>query len=1217
MTTSRRLIAILTLIVMMAVPLASHAIDQPSSSNTQPAQGGPGFAVRNEQTGTLNFLSLAGGQTVQSLTSAQGTINQIASQFGLPSGSQMSLTGTNRSPFGTVSYRYQQMHNGVPVIGGELILHTDRSGKASAVSGELAQNITLNTVPTISTATASQQAVGYVARGLGLNASSLRVSTPELMIYDSSLISPFVQPYELVWVMRVASNTGPESYLVLVNAQYNGIRLVIEQFHTALTPEQQAYLEQRQEENGNEPLVALPEDGPWTNPALLPNYNMTVNTYDSNDTPDTDGNGSSVLMCTTTQPNPPDQLSGPNSCDGTSTVTQANAAHYFVLQTLNTYDLHYGRNSIDNAGATVLSNVNYTPTAGQTFSNAGWDTEAQHMVFGNGDFFATDDIVGHELSHGVTNHGANLFYYYESGAINEANSDIMGEMLDQLNGIDSFGNPESAADRWLMGEDLGIGFIRDMADPTNIPPATGAASPDRMQSPYYYAPEGAYLNGIASDNGGVHYNNGVANKAAYLMVDGDTFNGYTISPLAPDPADAYILVGAIWYEQQFMLTTGSDYGVLYATLNTACQNLIGVPIPGTSETLSSADCNEVNEATLATEMNLEPAYDGYRPQLDPICVNIGASETVLYHDDISGGMTNFVSGAVVGVDLWKTRDDYSRDNTTALWSDHADNNDSWVATANEVALTGNTEYYLHFWHAYGFDDDTIFGLPYAWDGGVLEYSIDNGASWLDMGSMFHSGKGYNGVIDDLFGSNPLLGREAFIYDSHGYVASRFDISSLAGENVRFRWRYGTNFLAGDLAWVIDDISVLGCTGGTVPTDTPVPPSDTPAPPTDTPIPPTDTPVPPTDTPVSPTDTPIPPTDTPVPPTDTPVPPTDTPIPPTDTPGTTISLVASAQCVGPNLEITITAGDSPFNILASTAPPGNSPFFNVPVGVYVSNGPGLWTNVRVIEQSGNQQIAALGNFTCTDATNTPVPPTDTPVPGTDTPIPPTDTPAPPTDTPSSPIDTPVPPGLVASGTCNGEQLEITISSGEAPFTITATAGINMPVLGVNLGTTVITGPEKWDNVRVVETSGNFEEVSLGTFKCNPDEVPVPLTPPHLSRLTDTTPTFTWTSIPDSNNYRVWVFDDANPSLRTVDIRQNSGGPTQLTLNQSLAIGRYFWRVRGRVNRIWSAWSIRFTFFIDPPAVAPPPPNSHNAPVPTIGAPPGDVTPTALPAPPNSR
>jgi hypothetical protein len=183
---------------------------------------------------------------------------------------------------------------------------------------------------------------------------------------------------------------------------------------------------------------------------------------------------------------------------------------------------------------------------------------------------------------------------------------------------------------------------------------------------------------------------------------------------------------------------------------------------------------------------------------------------------------------------------------------------------------------------------------------------------------------------------------------------------------------------------------------------------------------------------------------------------------------------------------------------------------------------------------------------------------------------------------------------------------------------------MPVLGVNFGTTLITGPEKWDNVAVSETTGNLESVNVGTFRCRPDEVPVPLMPPHRARITDTTPTFTWTGIPDANNYRVWVFDDADPSLRTVDIRQNSGGPTQLTLNQSLAVDRYFWRVRGRVNRVWSGWSIRFTLFIDPPAVAPPPPNSHDAPAPTIalpaptiGAPSGDVTPTALPAPPNSR
>lgn len=332
-------------------------------------------------------------------------------------------------------------------------------------------------------------------------------------------------------------------------------------------------------------------------------------------------------------------------------------------------------------------------------------------------------------------------------------------------------------------------------------------------------------------------------------------------------------------------------------------------------------------------------------------------------------------------------------------------------------------------------------------------------------------------------------------------------------------------------------------------------------------------------------------------------PSETPIPPTETP--TTSLVASAECVGPDLEVAIAAGDGPFDILASSAPPGNTPYNNVPAGVYTSTGPGTWTNVRVIEQSSDFETANLGNFTCNVPTDTPVPPTDTSIPPTDTPVPPTDTLVPPTDTPVPPTDTSIPPtdtsipptdiptsSLDATAVCNGPNLEVTIVSGDAPFIISASAGVNMPVAGVGLGTTVINGPEKWDNVTVTETSGE-EIVNLGQFRCRSDERPVPLTPQHRSHTTDTTPTFSWTGITNANNYRVFIFDDPDPLGRTVDIRQNSGGPTMLTLSTPLPTKRLFWRVRGRQNRIWSLWSIRFTLFVDPVA-----PLSGQAPIPTI-------------------
>jgi len=68
--------------------------------------------------------------------------------------------------------------------------------------------------------------------------------------------------------------------------------------------------------------------------------------------------------------------------------------------------------------------------------------------------------VAHELTHGLTEHTANLFYWYQSGAINESMSDVFGELIDLATGSD-----DTPANRWLIGEDLAGGYLRDMADP--------------------------------------------------------------------------------------------------------------------------------------------------------------------------------------------------------------------------------------------------------------------------------------------------------------------------------------------------------------------------------------------------------------------------------------------------------------------------------------------------------------------------------------------------------------------------------------------------------------------------------------------------------------------------------------------------------------------------------------------------------------------------------
>ena len=142
------------------------------------------------------------------------------------------------------------------------------------------------------------------------------------------------------------------------------------------------------------------------------------------------------------------------------------------------------------------------------------------MTYGNG-FAAADDVVAHELSHGVTENASNLVYSSQSGALNESFSDIFGEAVDLTN----TGGNDGKGVRWDMGEDIpGIGAIRDMMDPTRF------GDPDRTNSSYYYCGTGDY--------GGVHTNSGVPNKAFALMVDGGNFNGYNVSAIGMTAAAA-------------------------------------------------------------------------------------------------------------------------------------------------------------------------------------------------------------------------------------------------------------------------------------------------------------------------------------------------------------------------------------------------------------------------------------------------------------------------------------------------------------------------------------------------------------------------------------------------------------------------------------------------------------------------------------------------------
>jgi Zn-dependent metalloprotease len=176
-----------------------------------------------------------------------------------------------------------------------------------------------------------------------------------------------------------------------------------------------------------------------------------------------------------------------------------------------TYDLYfkvYGRNSIDERGMRLDSTVHY----GRKYDNAFWN--GQQMVYGDGDgelfnrFTIAIDVIGHELTHGVTEYEAGLEYQDQSGALNESFSDVFGSLVKQY----KRGQTAKTAD-WLIGKGLlapGVKgrALRSMKEP-------GSAYDDDVLGK---DPQPGHMKEYVKtqdDNGGVHINSGIPNRAFY------------------------------------------------------------------------------------------------------------------------------------------------------------------------------------------------------------------------------------------------------------------------------------------------------------------------------------------------------------------------------------------------------------------------------------------------------------------------------------------------------------------------------------------------------------------------------------------------------------------------------------------------------------------------------------------------------------------------------
>lgn len=723
--------------VLHADPV-KEALVRDAHQQMEAAAGGAVSITISPSTGVATFVAASTSNPIPTLAPVNATPTQRAQMFLQTYGKAFAIADDAQlkvqqeqgpDEVGMEHVRFRQVYNGIPVTGGELTVHL-QGAQVTAVSAKTLPGLeTVETTPTVSPETAQAAAREVLAKHLEVTDATL--STPRLEIFNRGLLEGRQSPTRLVWFIEATKIDVRE--FIWIDAQHGGVLLHFSQ------------------------LTGAKSRKIYT------------------------ANSSSTLPGTLLR-----SEGGPATGD-----VDADTGYDFSGDTYDYYFTQHGRDSYDGAGAMLTSTVHYCPSPSLCpYDNAFWD--GTQMVYGDG-FSRADDVDAHELTHAVTEHSANLFYYMQSGALNESFSDIFGETVDLTNGHGT----DTPAVRWQIGEDIpGFGAFRNMMNPTLF------GDPGKVSDAQFFCETfdpTTLFGGPPRDAGGVHINSGVPNHAYALMVDGGTYNGKTIAGIGLTKA------GKIQYRTLIhYLLSASDFLDNYNAVQQACTDLIGVA------GITAANCTAVKKALDAVEMANSVCGQPTSPALCPAGQN---PNNLLFFDDLENPTSGkWTTNTLRGINHWTgctgTPDIYcpgfATSGNLSFWGfDYGTIGDSVVAMVQNVGIPADAR--LQFSHSYGFENGPVSN----YDGGIMEYSTNGGVTWLDAGSLISAGAAYNGSISSSFG-NPLGGRTAFVRESFGYTATQLNLSSLAGQNARFRFRLGTDSSFDDYGWLIDDVRIYTC-----------------------------------------------------------------------------------------------------------------------------------------------------------------------------------------------------------------------------------------------------------------------------------------------------------------------------------------------------------------------------------------------------------------------
>ncbi|MET9398551.1 M4 family metallopeptidase [Kitasatospora sp. NPDC002965] len=517
--------------VLSATALLTGVIQVSTAAQATPTPSAQAQAAQHR----ADLIALAGGQS-----------GPLAGALAL--GGQETLVAKDAvvDANGTRHLRFERTFAGLPVLGGDLVVHQAPDGAVKAVDKAVAAQISVPSLtPGIPADQAASQATGAVQSTVGIAADKdespvtevRRAGAAQLVVWAADG-NPRLAYRTTVEGLR--ADGTPSSQLLVTDAATGQVLSSHEQVQTASGTGTGVFV-------GNVPLTTSTASG---------GYSLKDASRGGQSTSDLKGrtSGSGTLLTDA------DNTWG----DGTAANRQSAAvdAQFGAAATWDYYKNSFGRNGIKNNGVGATSRVHY----GKNYVNAFWNDSCFCMTYGDGDGnthpLTALDVAGHEMTHGVTSATAGLNYSGESGGLNEATSDIFGTM------VEWYANLPADKPDYLIGEKIDIN-----GDGTPLrymdKPSRDGGSADSWSS------------GVGSLD--VHYSSGVGNHFFYLLAEGSgakvingvsynspTSNGSTVTGIGRTKA------AAIWYRALTVyFTSTTNYKAARAGTLSAAKDLYG------------------------------------------------------------------------------------------------------------------------------------------------------------------------------------------------------------------------------------------------------------------------------------------------------------------------------------------------------------------------------------------------------------------------------------------------------------------------------------------------------------------------------------------------------------------------------------------------------------------------------------------------------------------